>query len=300
MPAGALLPAGTSKELRLRMRGWRWAAVLTLYVGLLALVATGFLLHAYTLSPARASAAGLQLFQALSLFQLWLIVFVTPASLAGTISGERQRRTWELLLASRLSSLEIVWGKLLAGLAFNLILVAASIPLFGLVFLFGGVPGVALLRVFLLFLATILLLSCVSLTISSLTAQVTVAVTLSLLVSLALAAGITLLALYLQAPGEVNLIAILAQPLQGSSAGQPLPPLAQVDPLLALLSALPAAGGGTLLGGLGSIHHAFGLPWRLPLWGAYTVLALIVSPALILATAALLRAPFLARSGGRG
>ena len=70
-----------------------------------------------------------------------------------------------------------------------------------------------------------------------------------------------------------------------------MPPPAQLDPLVALLAALPADSGGTLLGGLGTIDHAFGLPWRLSWWGAYALLGAIISLLLILATIRLVQVP---------
>src|SRR5690242_1243784 len=124
-----------SKDLRLRMRGWRWAGVVTLYVAILAAVALAFLLQRYNPTADQPSIAGIRLLQSLALFQLFLLLFVTPASVAGAISGERQKRTWDLLLVSQVPPREIVWGKLLAGIAFNLVLVCASLPFFSLVFL---------------------------------------------------------------------------------------------------------------------------------------------------------------------
>jgi ABC-type transport system involved in multi-copper enzyme maturation permease subunit len=277
------------KDLRLRLRGWRWAGVVTLYVGILGLIAVGFLLHGYGPSSGQSSRVGVQLLQTLAIFQLCLIVFVTPASMAGAISGERQHRTWDLLVLSRLSRLGLVWGKLLVGFSFNLLLIAASLPLFGLVFLFGGVGLTDLIPTFVVFLATVLLLSATSLLVSALTARLTVSYTVGLLISLAFAAGLSLLTVYLQAPNQPSLLTLAGIPFQSFNTPSPLTPLAQLDPLAALLSALPAETGGTVLGDLGTINHAFGLPWQLPLWGTYALLAGLISLLLLLVTAALVR-----------
>jgi ABC-type transport system involved in multi-copper enzyme maturation permease subunit len=277
------------KDLRLRMRGWRWAGVTSLYVGILAVIAIAFLLHRYSLTASESSRAGIDLFQSLSFGQLFLILFVTPASVAGAISGERQHRTWDLLVMSPLSAASIIWGKLLAGLAFNLVLIAASLPLFGLVFLFGGITPAAMFPTFLVFLATVLLLGAASLLVSALTARLTVSYMISMLVALLLAVGLTLLTLYIEALGQLSLVTLGSLPYESISSASPLPPLAQLDPLVALLSALPAETGGTLLGDLGTIDHAFGLPVQLPLWGAYVLLSLIISLILTLGTTRLVR-----------
>ncbi|MGI8825129.1 MAG: ABC transporter permease [Chloroflexota bacterium] len=290
-----ILPTAVmTKDLRLRMRGWRWAGVATLYVTILGAIAIAFLLQKYNPSAGSSrtsapSVAGIKLFQTLSIFQLFLIAFVTPATVAGAISGERQQRTWDLLVASRARSRDIVWGKLLAGIAFNLVLIGASLPVFALVFLFGGIGLSDLVPAFVVFLATVLFLGAISLTVSALTARLSVSFMVSILIALLLIGGLSLLALYLQSPSQIGVLTLGGLPFQTGNQPAPLTPLAQLDPLVALLSAVPAESGGTLLGGLGTIHHAFGLPWQLPWWEAYSVLAGLISLLLILGTTRLIR-----------
>lgn len=291
------------KDLRLRMRGWRWAGVATLYVAILGAIAVAFLLQKYSLTAGDAGTsapalAGVRLFQTLAIFQMFLIAFVTPATVAGAISGERQHRTWDLLMASRAPTRDIIWGKLLAGVAFNLVLIGASLPVFSLVFLFGGIGLPDLVPAFVVFVMTILFLGAISLTVSALTARLSVSFMVSMLISLLLIVGLSLLALDLQAPSQVGVLTLGGLPFQTTNQPSPLTPLAQLDPLVALLSALPAESGGTLLGGLGMVNHAFGLPWRLPLWGAYTVLTGGLSLLLMVGTTGLVRPP--ARFGFHG
>jgi ABC-type transport system involved in multi-copper enzyme maturation permease subunit len=303
-----ILPTAVmAKDLRLRMRGWRWAGVATLYVAILGSIALAFLLQKY--SPAAGSSgdstptlAGVKLFQTLSIFQLFLITFVTPATVAGAISGERQHRTWDLLMASSMSSKDIIWGKLLAGIAFNLVLIGASLPVFILVFPFGGIGLGDSVPAFVVFLVTVVFLGAISLAVSALTARLSVSFMVSMLIALLLTVGLSLLALYLQAPGQLGVLTLGGLPFQTTNQPSSLTPLAQLDPLVALLSALPAESGGTLLGGLGTVNHAFGLPWQLPWWGAYTVQAGVISLALLLVTTRLVRpaVAFRSREGSQG
>lgn len=287
-----------SKDLRLRMRGWRWAGVVTLYMMILAAVALAFLLQKYNPAAGQPSSAGIRLFQSLALFQLFLLVFVTPASVAGAISGERQQHTWDLLLASRVPAREIVWGKLLAGVAFNLVLIGASLPIFAMVFLFGGVTVGELVPAFVVFLATVLLLASASLAVSALTARLTVSYMISMIVALALTVGLSLLALDLQAPATPGVLTLGTILFQSGTSTTPLTPLAHLDPLVALLSALPAEPGGTVLGQLGTVDRSFGLPWKLSVWGAYTMLAVLLSLVLIGVTTWLVRHPRSPRLAG--
>lgn len=311
MAVPTMLPTAImTKDLRLRMRGWRWAGVVTLYVAILVVIAIIFLLQKYNPTDGNSGAsapslAGVRLFQTLSIVQLCMIALVTPATVAGTISGERQHRTWDLLVASRVPTRGIIWGKLLAGIAFNLVLIGASLPIFCLVFLFGGIGPLDLIAPFAVFLATVLLLGAASLAVSALTARLTVSYMASMLITMVLTFGLSFVVLYLQAPGQLGVVTLGGLPFQSLNQPAPLTPLAQFDPLVALLSALPAESGGPLLAELGTIHRAFGLPVQLPLWGAYIILAALISLVLIVVTIRLVRrtaqfGPSLSRHGPVG
>ena len=113
----------------------------------------------------------------------------------------------------------------------------------------------------------------------------------SLVITLSLAVGLSLLTLYLQSPGQPGVLTLAGIPFQSSNTPSPLTPLAQLDPFAALLSTLPSDAGGPLLGGIGTIDHAFGLPWQLPLWGAYALLAGAISFGLLLLTIGLVQRP---------
>lgn len=286
-----------ARELRTRMRGWRSIVVLVAYMAVLGLIAIGFLIQQAGPSTNQSSQVGLQLFQVLAIFQLFLIMFITPASTAGAISGERQRQTWDLLLVTRLSTFDIVWGKLVAGLAFNLLLIFGSLPLFSLVFLFGGVAPEDLLHVYIVFLVTVILLGMISLFISALTPRLASAMILSNVVALLLGIGVSLLSLYLENWGQQNYITSNNGPPQQVPA-PPLTPLAHLDPFAALASALPTTDGTSFLGGLGKIHLPL-LHGTIPLWGWFSIVSLTLSVGLFLITTGLARhaPPWLRKEG---
>jgi ABC-type transport system involved in multi-copper enzyme maturation permease subunit len=79
------------------------------------------------------------LFTFLILFQVALLAFITPALTAGAISGERERQTIDLLFVTRIPPFSIIWGKLLSSMSFVVLLLLLSIPIFSLVFMFGGI-----------------------------------------------------------------------------------------------------------------------------------------------------------------
>lgn len=127
-----------------RMRTWRAPVVATLYVSLIGAVGFAWLNlgeAASQFSDGRPVAAvvGSQAFAAMAFFQLGLVCLFAPALAAGAISGERERQTLDVLLVSRVSAFGIVWGKLLASMAYILLLILSALPLFSAVFLFGGI-----------------------------------------------------------------------------------------------------------------------------------------------------------------
>jgi ABC-type transport system involved in multi-copper enzyme maturation permease subunit len=74
-----------------------------------------------------------------AILQLTLILFFAPLFTAASIAHEKDRRTFILLLMTDLSDLEIVLGKLIAGLMNILAALAAGVGMLSLCTLFGGI-----------------------------------------------------------------------------------------------------------------------------------------------------------------
>jgi ABC-2 type transport system permease protein len=125
-----------------RMRTWRAPVILTLYLGLLGAFGYAAFVTATVVGPSERSGSaqiGAEVFTALAFIQLSLVSLFAPALAAGAISGERERQTFDVLLVSRMTAGAIVWGKLIASVAFMLLLILSALPLFAAVFLFGGI-----------------------------------------------------------------------------------------------------------------------------------------------------------------
>ncbi len=88
------------------------------------------------------------LFQVLAWLQLALVVFLSAVLSASAVSQEKDRQTLILLLMTRLTNHELVLGKLLASLLNVLVMLAAALPVFMFVVLFGGVSFAQVARVF--------------------------------------------------------------------------------------------------------------------------------------------------------
>jgi ABC-type Na+ efflux pump permease subunit len=91
------------------------------------------------LSPAESARLGGQLFTAVLWLQGAVVLLLTPASFAGSIAEDRQRRILDLFLASPLSVPEIVVGKLAPRLIHLSVLVLVGLPVVSISLLFGGV-----------------------------------------------------------------------------------------------------------------------------------------------------------------
>jgi ABC-type transport system involved in multi-copper enzyme maturation permease subunit len=81
-----------------------------------------------------------EFFVVFSVLQLVVVVALTPAMVAGTISQEHERRTLDYLLTSQLTNSEIVLGKLAARLLHVGLVLIAGIPILFIVSLMGGIP----------------------------------------------------------------------------------------------------------------------------------------------------------------
>ena len=109
---------------------------------------------------------GALLFQVLALVQLLLAVSFSALFAASGVAQEKDRRTLILLLLTNLTNSELVLGKLLAGLLSVLVLITASLPLFMLTTMFGGVAFEQIGRTFAVTLASALVCGSVGSTIA--------------------------------------------------------------------------------------------------------------------------------------
>lgn len=131
------------KELRGRMRGRRAFVVLTIYLLLLSCF-TSILYYAYASAAQQpygpdSHLIGKIVFGGVLGVQVLLVIFITPAFTAGAISGERERKTYDLLRTTLLSARALVTGKLLSALAYVVLLILSAVPLESMAFLLGGV-----------------------------------------------------------------------------------------------------------------------------------------------------------------
>ena len=144
-----------SKELRERFRSKRSIWILFSYLMVFGAVLLGYLTIMEKTSTFFLG-EGDDLFFAMSALHYALICFIAPALAAGTISGERERQTLNILLTTKLSPRRIILSKLVTSLSFMFLLIMASLPLYSFVFLYGGVSPSQIFSIILFFAINIL------------------------------------------------------------------------------------------------------------------------------------------------
>ena len=98
------------------------------------------------------------LFPVLSITQVCIVVLILPVMTASSISGEKERQTFDIMLTTCMSPFSIVLGKVMSAVLQILFFVAAGMPIMALAFVAGGLSWSYLFY----FVLTIILLSLLS------------------------------------------------------------------------------------------------------------------------------------------
>ncbi len=131
-----------SREMKISSRSIKLPLILAAFNIILAVFALASM--AATLNQARSDAmidyaAFLTIFKYVATIEFALVLFIMPALTAGNISGEREKRTLELMLTTKLTPGRIVIGKLLTSMYNVIVVLVSSLPVLALVFVYGGV-----------------------------------------------------------------------------------------------------------------------------------------------------------------
>jgi len=165
------------KELKLRFRSFKSFSGLMFYLAVICIFIAGFLLltTGFTGKGFFRPDTSFMMFAVLTILQMALVLFITPSLTAGAISSEREKQTLNILLTTTQSSTQIVIGKLLSSVAFLVLMLIAGLPLYSLVFLFGGVSPSQLISIFLFYLVTVVAIGSIGVMFSTITKRTIVA-----------------------------------------------------------------------------------------------------------------------------
>ena len=110
---------------------------------------------------------------------------MAPSFAAGAIAGEKERKTYEMLLASPIRPEAIVMGKLVAALTHLAILIFASLPIVMLCLPLGGVSIYEVLAAYLALIASVITFGMISVACRSFFPRTSAALVVSYLTILA-------------------------------------------------------------------------------------------------------------------
>ena len=133
------------RELRVACRSWKLVIILTAYLLLQGAI---FSIWVYVQSNTKGmyedpTSIGSGLFITMSIVLVAIVMLVFPAFSSTAIASEHEKKSFDLLLLTPLSPWEIAIGKFFAAALQSSIFIIATIPLFAIASLFGGiVPSV--------------------------------------------------------------------------------------------------------------------------------------------------------------
>ena len=147
------------KESKVALRNWKIFLIIAVYALIIAAVSAVFIWanvresYAYGFDPQNM----VSMYAFLAGFQLALVLLITPVLTAGSISGERERQTLDLLLVTKMSPISIILGKLMSSLGMIILMIIAAMPVFAIIFYFGGISLTCLLAMTLFVIAVSLM-----------------------------------------------------------------------------------------------------------------------------------------------
>ncbi|GAA4461038.1 ABC transporter permease subunit [Novipirellula rosea] len=168
-----------------------------------------------TISPPSAT----KLVNLFFLGQYVIASLMAPSFAAGTITGEKERHTYEMLLASPLRPGAIVFGKMVASLTHLGMLILASLPIIVLCLPLGGVSVYEVLAAYLGLIVSVILFGAIGVFCSSYFSRTSSSLVVSYLFILPLVIGAILFWASLEGQGELRLkLALLVIPAFALSA----------------------------------------------------------------------------------
>jgi ABC-type transport system involved in multi-copper enzyme maturation permease subunit len=141
--------------------------------------------------------------------QYVLASMMAPSFAAGAITGEKERQTYEMLLASPLRPSAIVLGKLIASLTHLAVLIFVSLPIVMLCLPLGGVSSYEVMAAYLGLIVSVITFGMISVACSSYFKRTSASLVVSYLLILPLALAGVLLWNWLSNFGQLRLVLTL-------------------------------------------------------------------------------------------
>ncbi len=130
------------KELKMMARSVQLPVLAVIFNGVLSVVAIIALYCIGRISYNNGTAPYsymMPLYMLLLTLEVCLICLFVPSAAGGSIAGERERQTLDILLASKMTVPGIIIGKMMSCISMALLLVVSSLPVLTIVLMYGGI-----------------------------------------------------------------------------------------------------------------------------------------------------------------
>ncbi len=195
-----------NRELLVNLRTMRAFVLLFLYIAVLAVVVYFAWPNTDRLRISESPETTRNLVDLFFLGQYVLASLMAPSFAAGAITGEKERKTYEMLLASPLTPSAIVWGKLVAALTHLAILIFCSLPVVMLCLPLGGVSLYEVLAAYLVLFCSVVTFGMISVASGSFFSRISSSLVVSYLLILILAICVVTFWWSLRTFGETRII----------------------------------------------------------------------------------------------
>jgi ABC-type transport system involved in multi-copper enzyme maturation permease subunit len=201
------------RELLVNLRTNRAFMLLAVYQLLLAGVVLLAWPSAQRLDLTSNPASATKLVNLFFLGQYVIASLMAPSFAAGAITGEKERKTYEMLLASPLRPGAIVFGKMVASLTHLGMLIVASLPIIVLCLPLGGVSLYEVLAAYMGLIVSVILFGAIGVFCSSYFSRTSSSLVVSYMIILPLVMGAVFFWQSLEGDGELRLkLAVLVVP----------------------------------------------------------------------------------------
>lgn len=185
------------KEIKLRVRSAKFALTILLFnLALIAIALFGFEVFFNVNINYRIDYSGaITVYFILICLEAAMVAFLVPVFTAGSIAGEREKQTLEILLTTVLKPMQIVIGKLMSSISMVLLLVFSSLPVISIVFTIGGINMTNLMQFVLIIIVISLYIGSIGMCSSALLKKAVPATVLSFGI-LMIICGLTVIAVF--------------------------------------------------------------------------------------------------------
>ncbi len=136
------------KEVKLRVRSLKFALTILFFnLGLVAIALFGFeMIFNLNMNNRIDYSGAVMVYFVIICLEAAMVAFLVPVFTAGSIAGEREKQTLEILLTTVLKPRQIVIGKLMSSISMVILLVFSSLPVVSIVFTIGGISMADLMQ----------------------------------------------------------------------------------------------------------------------------------------------------------